>query len=81
LDSTLKITVTDLASFIGPIRYLGTNVGTRAGDIRWDLAPGKGIFGTDVNIVDLTALTAVTTGYPPMLAGARAFNGPACPWP
>jgi len=29
---------------------------------------------------DLTALLAGSSGNPPMLGGARAFNGPACPW-
>ncbi len=71
-----KVNVSDLASFVGPIRYLGTNVGTNPGDVRWDLVPGS-TFGADINVQDLTAITLL---YPPMLDGARAFGGPVCPW-
>ncbi len=70
-----KINVSDLASFVGPVRYLGTDVGTNPGDVRWDLVPGS-TFGADINVQDLTAITLL---YPPMLDGARAFGGPVCP--
>jgi len=33
-----------------------------------------------IAINDLTALIAGTSGYPPMMNGAKAFNGPLCPW-
>jgi hypothetical protein len=46
-------------------------------NVRWDLVPGTGPFGKVVNISDLTSLITVA---PPMLYGARAFNGPPCPW-
>jgi hypothetical protein len=81
LDSVNRITVTDLTSFLAPVRYLGTDVGTITGDVRWDLARGAGIFGTDINVSDLTALIAGPTAYPPMLGGVRAMGGPVCPWP
>jgi YVTN family beta-propeller protein len=81
LDSFNRINILDVTTFMAPVRYLGTDVGTNPGDVRWDLVPGKGLFTTDINIQDLTALIAGPTGYPPMLGGARAFGGPACPWP
>ncbi len=79
--STLKVTVTDVTSFLAPVRYVGSNTGTSPGDVRWDIMPGKGVFSTDVNVSDLTALIAGASGSPPMLGGVRAFNGPVCPWP
>lgn len=83
LDSLNRINVLDITSFLAPVKYMGTDVGTNAGDVRWDLVPGKGIFPTDININDLTSLIAGASGSPPMLGGARAFGspGPLCPWP
>ncbi len=66
---------------MAPIRYAGTNLGNHRADVRFDLAPGKAPFITDINIQDLTALLAGSSGNPPMLGGVRAFNGPQCPWP
>jgi hypothetical protein len=80
-DSTLLINLQDLTSFLAPVRYMGSNVGTRPGDVRWDLDPGKGTLTTDINLQDLTKLLAGPSAYPPMLGGERAFNGPTCPWP
>ena len=74
--STNKITIEDVAAFVVPVRYLGTDVGTHVGDIRWDLSPGKGALGQDINVQDLAAVLVSA----PML-GVRALNGPACPWP
>jgi hypothetical protein len=74
--SANKVTVEDLATFVAPARYLGTNVGTRVGDVRWDLSPGKGPFGHDINVQDFATLLVSA----PML-GTRAFNGAPCPWP
>ena len=71
-----RVTIEDLASFIAPVRFLGTNIGTHTGDVRWDLSPGKGILGQDINVQDFASLLASA----PML-GTRALNGPACPWP
>ncbi len=48
--------------------------------MRWDLTPGKGVFLTDINIQDLTAMLAGPSGNPPMLGGTRAFGGPVCPY-
>jgi serine protease len=82
-DSTNRINILDLAAFVAPIKYYGTNVGTNPGDVRWDVSPGAGVLSFDINIFDLTVLVAPlsSTGSPPMLSGARALNGPACPWP
>jgi hypothetical protein len=77
-DSTDKVTISDLASFIAPVRYFGTDVGTNPGDVRWDISPGPGVLTVDINIQDLALMVVLT---PPILEGARAFNGPACPYP
>ncbi len=85
-DSTNRITLIDLTSFLGPMRHLGTSpdvvppVGS-AFSARWDLVPGKGVFSTWISLNDLTALLGGSSGFPPMLGGAKAFNGPACPFP
>lgn len=76
-DSTNRVNILDLASFVAPVRYLNTNVGTNPGDIRWDLVPGTGPLANDINIIDLSQLAVVV---PPMLEGPRAFNGPLCPY-
>jgi hypothetical protein len=80
LDSFNKITILDLTSFLAPVRYFGTDVGTNPGDARWDLTPGAGVFLTDINLQDITAMIAGSSGNPPMLGGAKAFGGPVCPW-
>jgi hypothetical protein len=73
-----RVDLMDLASFITPVRRLGTDVGTAPGDVRWDISPGKGYLSTDINILDLTAMVHLR---PPSLGGARAFNGPPCGGP
>jgi len=80
-DSINKISITDITSFLAPIRHFGSSVGDPEYDRRWDLTPGKGIFADDINIQDITAMLAGTTGNPPMLGGAKAFGGPECPFP
>ncbi|HSP54449.1 MAG TPA: thrombospondin type 3 repeat-containing protein, partial [Dehalococcoidia bacterium] len=80
-NSTNKITVTDLTSFLAPVRRLDTSPGDPGYNVRWDLVPGKGVFAHDIAVNDLTALIAGSSGNPPMLNGVRAFNGPSCPWP
>jgi hypothetical protein len=77
-DSTDLLTVLDLTSFLAPERRLDTGPGPGAFDARWDLDPGPGVLGTWINIADLTTLLAGPTGFPPMLGGTRAFDGPAC---
>jgi hypothetical protein len=77
-DSADKVTLTDLTNFLAPLRRLDTSPGDAAFDVRWDLVTGAGPFPKLVNLVDLTALLAGPTGYPPMFGGVRAFSGPAC---
>ncbi|MCH8815340.1 MAG: thrombospondin type 3 repeat-containing protein [Chloroflexi bacterium] len=79
-NSFNRINVLDITSFLAPVRYFGTDVGTNPGDVRWDLTPGKGVFLTDINVQDITAMIAGSSGNPPMLHGAKAFGGPQCPW-
>lgn len=71
------IDIIDLSSFVAPVRYLNTDVGTNPGDIRWDLDPGPGLLALDITVLDMSIM--VTT-IPPMLEGPRAFNGPPCPY-
>jgi hypothetical protein len=77
-NSTNFVNVLDITSYVAPVRYINTDVGTHSGDIRWDLVPGGGLFPSDINIQDLTSLIVVR---PPMLNGPRALNGPVCPFP
>jgi hypothetical protein len=78
--SANRINVEDIAAFTGPIPYFGHDVGTFPNDVRFDLVPGS-LFGTDINVADIAALTAGSTGYPLMLGGTRAFGIQTCPWP
>ena len=80
-DSTNRVTITDITSFLAPVRRLDTDSGGPNFSPRWDLVPGKGPFAHWIAISDITALIAGTTGSPPMLGGAKALNGPPCPWP
>jgi hypothetical protein len=80
-DSANRITLTDLTSFLAPLRRFNTSPGDGGYDVRWDLVPGPGLFMEEINLNDLTALLAGPTGYPPMLGGVRAFGGPVCPSP
>jgi len=73
-----SIDMQDLASFIAPVRRLGTSPGEPGFDVRWDLVPGKGGSADDVNLVDLSAMITLT---PPMLGNQKAFGGPPCPNP
>jgi hypothetical protein len=77
-NSTDKITVTDLTSFLAPVRRLDTSPGNPNFNSRWDLTPGRGLFANMIVVNDLTALIAGTSGFPPMFGGAKAFNGPTC---
>lgn len=77
-DSTDTITITDLTSFLAPVRRLDSSPGDAPFDPRWDLVPGRGLFLNWIVINDLTALIAGASGNPPMFDGERAFSGPAC---
>jgi hypothetical protein len=76
--STNDIDISDLASFVAPVRRLNTSPGDEpAFNKRWDLVPGSSGLGEHINITDLAA---ITTLYPPMLEGPRAYGGPPCPY-
>lgn len=77
-DSTDRITIVDMGSFVAPVRRLNTDPGAAEFDKRWDLVPGPGALGSWINIQDLGALVAGETGFPPMFEGDRAINGPYC---
>jgi hypothetical protein len=72
------LTIADMGSFLAPVRRIGTSPGDPAFDVRWDLIPAS-TSGAQINSLDLAALIFGTSGYPPMLAGQRAF-GKVCPW-
>jgi hypothetical protein len=82
LPSANSITAQDFSSFLAPVRYLDQDLGDSPGNVRWDLIPGPGVLGTDINAQDLNALLAGATATPPMLGGdVRGLSGPDCPWP
>jgi hypothetical protein len=75
--------ILDVTSFLGPVRRLDTNLSAFPDNNRWDLLPGPGVFGIDVNISDLAALFSGDNGsgaFPPMFDGQRAFDR-TCPLP
>jgi hypothetical protein len=78
--SSNKLDIQDLVSFVVPDRRLETRVGDIHFDRRWDIVPGPGAFGPDINIQDITALIAGPTAYPPMFGDLRAY-GKTCPFP
>ncbi|HSP54318.1 MAG TPA: hypothetical protein VLS25_01920, partial [Dehalococcoidia bacterium] len=51
-NSTDKITVTDLTSFIAPVRRLDTSPGNPNFNSRWDLIPGRGLFPNMIVVND-----------------------------
>ena len=77
-DSTQRVNILDVTSFVAPMRHINTNIGANPGNQRWDIVPGKGLLTYEINVQDLTQLLVI---YPRMLGGARAFGGPDCPWP
>jgi hypothetical protein len=77
------VDIFDVTSFLAPARRLDTDLAAYGDNSRWDLAPGPGVFGTDVNIADLTALfngAAGSGAFPPMFNGGRAWER-VCPLP
>jgi hypothetical protein len=70
-----KVTIADLNTFLAP-RKLNTSPGDPNYNVRWDIAPGPGIFTDDINIQDFSLLLTVR---PDMFGGTvYAFNGPFC---
>jgi hypothetical protein len=77
-NSTDRISITDLTSFLAPVRRLDTSPEDGDFSVRWDLIPGPNVFADHIAIDDVTALIAGSTGHPPMFFGQRAFDGPTC---
>jgi len=69
-----RINVSDLASYVAPIRYIGTSPGIVPFDKRWDIVPGT-TFSTWINVQDLSFISQLAAI--PMF-GVRAFGGPTC---
>ncbi len=76
-----KVTLVDITSFVAPApKKLNTSPGAPGFNVRWDLNPGPGGLANWIVLNDLLALVAGPAAFPPMLGGAKAFNGPSCPW-
>lgn len=76
-----KLDVQDLTSFLAPVRRLGSSPPALAYSPRWDLVPGSTPpFSSFINTLDMTALIAGDSGFPPMFSGQRAL-GQTCPQP
>ena len=73
-SSTDKITITDLTSFLAPIRRLDKHPADAGFDKRWDLLPGPAVGQKWIQIGDLTALFAGSGAFPPMSGGQRVFG-------
>jgi len=76
-----RIKLVDLSSFIAPApRKLGTDPGDAGYNVRWDVVPGNGASPPkDIILTDVSNIAPLLE--PPMLGGAKAFDGPVCPWP
>jgi len=72
-DSTNKVNILDITSFLGPIRRLDTSPNDAGFDQRWDLIPGG-----SPKFINISDMNLLVTLYPPMLPG-KAFNA-TCPW-
>jgi hypothetical protein len=81
-ESTNRVTIGDLTSYLAPDRKLDKSPGHPSFNQRWDITPGRGVFNAWTNVNDLTSLFAGESGSPPMLGGQRAFGSAlGCPWP
>ncbi|HET8945329.1 MAG TPA: hypothetical protein VFO59_11155, partial [Dehalococcoidia bacterium] len=80
-NSTNRITLADLASFVAPERHLNTSPGDLGYNTRWDLSPGPGMSAETINLQDLATMIAGDTGFPSMFGGEKAFAARPCPWP
>jgi len=74
--SANRLNLTDLSSYIAPVRHIATSPGDPGYDVRWDIVPGSAA-GKKINLLDMSNVTSLV---PPML-GVKAFGGPVCPWP
>ena len=76
-SSTNLVTITDVLSFVAPVRRIDTSPGETGFSSRWDLSTGSGAYQKVINIGDVLSMTSVV----PTMLGTRAFAGPSCPWP
>jgi Thrombospondin type 3 repeat len=73
-NSTDRINILDLTTFLAPLRRLDSRPGNPNFNSRWDLKPGP-TFGTNfISIADVTALYSGSSGYPPMNSGQKVFG-------
>ncbi|MCH8814240.1 MAG: hypothetical protein IH957_03955 [Chloroflexi bacterium] len=77
LDSTDKISILDITSFLVPTRHYRSSPGDAEFNPRWDLKPGRDVFADWINISDLVILLVVAPPAPPY-NGTRAWEGPTC---
>jgi hypothetical protein len=77
-NSTDKVNILDMSSFLAPVRRLDSKWGQTAYLRRWDIMPGASFGSNWISVQDLSALIAGTSGFPPMFSGVRAFGGPSC---
>jgi hypothetical protein len=75
-NSTDRVNLLDLTSFLAPIRRLDTGPEDPNWDVRWDIFPGPAVSSNWVIIGDLVGLFAGSTGFPPMNSGERVFSQP-----
>jgi hypothetical protein len=81
-----KIDLQDVTSYVTgtpPLKFESVKGGPSY-DERWNLFNGTGSVD-EINLQDIVALVSGPSrggrDKPPMLGGARAFDGPECPWP
>jgi hypothetical protein len=72
-NSTDRITISDLVTFLVEPRPLETRPPQPNFNARWDLRPGP-TFTNWINLGDLTSLFAGTSGFPPMNNGNKVFG-------
>ncbi len=72
--SANKVNISDIASYIAPIRRFNTSPNSANFSARWDVVPGSS-FSSWINIVDLSNFVIT---YPLMFGGVREFGGPTC---
>jgi hypothetical protein len=71
-----EVDIMDIASYVAPVRRLNTGPGDPNYSARWDVVPGNGGFGKNINIGDVAEIRVLT---PAMFGGQiQAFNGPPC---
>lgn len=79
LDSTDRINVLDVTSFVAPVQRLNTRPTDPGFDSRWDLVPGITLpFTVNIAVNDVIQLLAGRVSTPPMFGGQKVFGGPAC---